>query len=162
MAKETKAAVEKPAKEKQATNNDILNAILGLTDAIKGITTRAEAPRELPKAEPVTTGAVAPSQSKFPVPTEYREIVDFVLNKKFNIDISYQADSAAFEFAVLVPEEYSNAGKPHWETYHEDRRSRVIGNALGVNGVREWVQKIYDNFGPEMKSRITFDRGQIA
>jgi hypothetical protein len=83
------------------------------------------------------------------------------LNKKFDIQINYMPDTSAFELAVLVPQEYSNAGKPHWEMYHEDRRSKVIENALGITGVREWMTQIYENFGPETKSKIAFERTQI-
>ncbi len=107
-----------------------------------------------------TATASISSTSEFPIPYEYQELINTILNKKFRIEIKYPGDAAAFEFAVLVPQEYSNAGKPHWDTYHEDRRSKVILNAYGANGVREWVTQIYENFPPETKSRITYDRSQ--
>ncbi len=93
-----------------------------------------------------------------PIPTEYIQIMEEVLNKKFDIQVEYMPDTSSFELAILVPKEYSNASQPHWDTFHEDRRSKVIENALGVTGVREWITQIYENFGNETKSRITLDR----
>lgn len=101
------------------------------------------------------------SKGQHPIPIEYRHTVDTILNNRFGIELEYLPDGAAFQFSVLVPEEYSNAAKPHWETYKEDRRSKVISNALGVNGVREWATLIYENLGMETKARITHDRALL-
>ncbi len=106
---------------------------------------------------PVSTGQV----NQFPIPFEYRNAVDTILNKKFGLEISYPSDGVGFDFQVLVPKEYSNAGEPHWSTYGEDRRSKVIANAFGINGVREWLNLIYNNLPMETKNKVTFDRGQI-
>lgn len=97
----------------------------------------------------------------FPIPVEYREIVNDLLNKKFEIEIKYLADSASFEFGILVPKEYSNSSESHWQTYKEDRRSKVIQNAYGANGVREWVLHVYDNLSQEIRSRVAYDRAQL-
>ena len=112
------------------------------------------------KAEPIPEQPVINVQveSKFPIPAEYVEVVHTVLNKNFGINIEYASDAPQFTFDILVPEKYSNAGKPHWETYKEDRRSKVILNALGITGVREWAQKVYDNLTPEVKAQINIDR----
>lgn len=155
-----------PTKE----NDALLKAISDLTEAVSKINEKflkEEDTKPIVIVSPVanvttpTATASAPTESQFPIPFEYTEIVNTVLNNKFKVDIKYQPDNAAFEFHILVPEEYSNAGKPHWDTYHEDRRSKVILNAYGANGVREWVTKVYENFNPEMKSRITYDRAQL-
>lgn len=96
----------------------------------------------------------------FPVPYEYQELVNTLLNKHFSIEINYLPDAASFEFSILVPQKYSNASASHWATYKEDRRTKVIQNVLGANGVREWVLKVYENFPTETKSAITYDRAQ--
>lgn len=97
---------------------------------------------------------------KYPIPVEFREATDLILNKKFEIEIDYLPDVASFQFSVLVPREYSNAGNFHWETHKEDRRSKIIENAMGINGVREWSMKIYENLSSEIRSKIFYDRTQ--
>ena len=143
---------KKEAKKLEVSNEDIVNKLGELSKAVADITERLNTPN-------VPTVAVV-EKNLLPVPTEYREIVNSTLNKKFGIEIAYPSDTASFEFSILVPKEYSNAGLPHWETHKEDRRSRVIINALGVNGVREWATKVYENFSNETRSQIAFDRAQ--
>lgn len=120
---------------------------------------------KLDKPEPVVLSraipAAATSTSAIPIPSDYRQTVDTILNQSFGIEIRASTYIPGFDFSIMVPQAYSNAGKPHWETYKEDRRSRVILSALGLNGVREWTQKVYDNFDTETKTRITMDRTAI-
>ena len=96
--------------------------------------------------------------TKLPVPKEWQEAVDTILNKKFTVEVEYSADTPTFGFSILVPKEYSNATKPHWDTFHEDRRTRVVENAQGVAGVKQWVERVYNNFDNETKAKITSDR----
>lgn len=176
MADET-TKVEKPkaTKKPAVTNDEILAAVKGTTDAVMALVEVMKSKTVVSynadardashletatvQAAPTPTGPVA--KSTFPVPIEWKDIVENTLNKEFGIEIAPEGDTASFGFSILVPQKYSNAGKPHWETYHEDRRTRIIPHALGLNGVREWVTKIYENFDPETKSRITFDRAQL-
>ena len=134
--------------------DDLAKQVATLTDIV---TKLVEDQKAAPKVEVKAVPAVS-VESAIPVPADYRSLVDSILNQSFGIDLKPASDVAAFDFAILVPQSYSNAGKPHWETYKEDRRSRVILSALGLNGVREWVQKVYDNFDAETKTRITMDR----
>ena len=108
----------------------------------------------------ITTAQPTETTSKYPIPVEFREATDLILNKKFEIEIDYLPDVASFQFSVLVPREYSNAGNSHWETHKEDRRSKIIENAMGINGVREWSMKIYENLSSEIRSKIFYDRTQ--
>lgn len=101
------------------------------------------------------------SAPKFPIPYEFQELKNTVLNKEFGIEIDYIPDQVAMHFHILVPKKYSNAGAPHWETYKEDRRSQVIANALGANGVRSWMEQVYNNFSEATKSLIMYDRAQV-
>lgn len=159
----------KPEKVKKVTvtNEDILKAVGGMSDAVLQLVETLKKPDPAPAIKGreftvTTTGLVRPGptspSTNFPVPIEWRELVDSTLNKQFGVEVSPDGDTASFGFSIIVPEKYSNAGKPHWETYHEDRRTRVISHALGLNGVREWTTKVYENFDPETKSRIAFDR----
>lgn len=100
----------------------------------------------------------APVEPTVPVPSAFSEAVKTILNDKFTIDIGYEAERPVFSFAVLVPKEYSNAGAPHWELYKEDRRVKIVSNEDGVHGVKQWLEKVYNNFDNETKARITSDR----
>jgi len=130
---------------------DIKDALVSLSDRVGALEAKPE-PAKTPEV-------VAPVvDSKFPIPVDYQDAVDTILNKHFKIELTYPTDQAAFEFTIFVPEKYSNAGKPHWDMYGCDRRTRVIQNALGLLGVREWCTKVYENFSAETKAAITMDR----
>lgn len=93
-----------------------------------------------------------------PVPADYLAVVKEVLNDKFRVEIEYSSNTPNFGFSILVPQTYSNAPKPHWDMFKEDRRTRVIENGKGLNGVKEWAERVYNNFDNETKARITSDR----
>lgn len=141
---------------------DVLSAIDNLAETI-GTSLKPKGPETSVQPVPTepTQNVTAPTDFQFPIPVEYREAIDTILNKRFGIDVKYLGDTAAFEFSILVPKGYSNAGEKHWETYHEDRRSKIILNAFGSNGVREWATQVYQNFGPEIQSLIVHDRAEL-
>ena len=141
--------------KKEVTNEDVLRAVGGLTVAVTQLVELQKPKVPIAPAEVEPT----PARTSFPIPLEYRELVNTLLNKHFEIDINYTgADS--FEFSILVPKKYSNASEAHWQTHKEDRRTKVIQAAYGANGVREWVTKVYENFPDTTKSAITYDRAQ--
>lgn len=107
---------------------------------------------------PVEAPAPIEEKAAFPVPSEWSEAVNTTLNKRFKVEVDYNSDTPTFGFSILVPKEYSNASKNHWEMYKEDRRTRVINNADGVGGVKQWVERVYNNFDNETKAKITSDR----
>lgn len=147
------------AKEKSPTIRDLMEETKKLRESVEILVNqRAEKP---PEPAPQPAPPSVPPESQFPIPLEYREIVDTALNKSFGIDIRYLSDTASFEFSILVPKKYSNAGEGHWQTYHEDRRSKVLLNAYGANGVRDYVTQVYNNFPEETKSAITYERAQL-
>ena len=158
-----KAPVVTREEEILGTMQDIMKIVKNLEKRVDDVTATVKPSVPIAGSAPASSPSVSGSPSSlFPIPAEFREVVDTVLNKKFDIQIEYLSDSASFLFSILVPKEYSNASPAHWQSMHEDRRTRTILNALGANGVREWATKVYDNFDPETKSRITFDRSQIG
>ena len=118
---------------------------------------KTEAVEVAPVEIPAEAAPEAPKNA-MPVPTDWEDAVHSILNKKFTVEVDYNADTPTFGFSILVPKEYSNASKPHWDTYHEDRRTRVIDNAQGAGGVKQWVERVYNNFDNETKAKITSDR----
>lgn len=109
---------------------------------------KVETPVEVKKEEP----------KEYPVPMDYRDAVDTILNPSFGIRITPSRDLPQFEFAIIVPKEYSNAPKAYWEMYHEDVRPRMINYADGLNGVTDWCGRVFNNFNPEIKAKIVADR----
>lgn len=160
---------EKKEKKVRISNEQIYEVLVEIKNAlVHPVREIGEAPKGTGFAPdiPANRGAIdagqQPAQSSgIPIPYDFREAVESTLNKKFGIDIEYKQETAAFAFSILVPKEYSNAGEPHWQANGEDRRTRVIQNAMGVNGVREYAQLVYENFPQEIKSRIVFDRGTL-
>ena len=72
------------------------------------------------------------------VPVDLLKAAKDILGEKFSFECDALKDRPAFMFTVIVPKEYSNSDV-------EDKRSRVIDNALGANGVREWCSLIKAN-----------------
>lgn len=140
--------------KKKASIEDVLEALKKLTAALA-------APKTTEPASAPPPPASIKMEHGFPIPYEYQELVKTMLNKEFAVDIKYLPDAASFEFSILVPKKYSNAPENHWLTYNEDRRTKVIQNAYGANGVREWVLQIYENFPQTTQSLITYDRAQL-
>lgn len=146
-----------PEEKKEPTIGDVLTVLQGMNDRIS----KLEEPKAPEQSTEPTVSAPKPEdkpKSDIPVPAEWKEAVKSVLNERFQVEVDYNADTPTFAFSILVPQEYSNAGKNHWELYKEDRRTRVINNSDGASGVKQWVEKVYNNFDNETKAKITSDR----
>lgn len=89
---------------------------------------------------------IATPEIQHPVPSEFVDLIVAILNSKFTATIQYAGDRPEFMFTIVVPDEYTIA--------HPDFRSKVIANAEGINGVRDWVNKVYSSFDPETKAKI--------
>jgi len=96
--------------------------------------------------------------SNVPVPTEYRKIVDEVLNQKFGIKIEPLSDSPQFIMTVVVPSEYSPITPEEKQMMGADLRSATLSYVDALSKIRIWVEKIYKSFNPEMQSKILFER----
>lgn len=93
-----------------------------------------------------------------PVPLQYREEVDKVFSKEFGIHMRYAGEG--FHFTIVVPDKYSSRTPEEKALGVPDLRLKVIEHGLGVNGVKEWIDLVYKNFGPEVQALITADRLQ--
>lgn len=140
---------------------EVLNEIKGLREDLKHILEPKQSIAPLVdtlKAPLILTPE--PEKPHIPVPAEYQEEKNKVLNQDFGLEVSYPSDGRpVFEFSVIVPEKYSNMTQSQKEaTKGIDKRPLVIENALGINGVRQWLERVYKNLGPEAQARITADR----
>lgn len=149
-------------------NSQLLESLDILTKSMKDLTSRVETlenklkkveflpekPQEIPQIP--QEKKEAPQAMKYPIPLEYRDLVDTVLNKKFGISIEYMGGN--FAFTIVVPEEYSSLTADEKKLLGADLRTKIITYAEGINGVRQWVEQVYKNFNPEIQAGIVSDR----
>jgi len=171
MSKAKDNKKDKPLKE--PTTNDLLRVLLtymkGLAEEVQVLREEIkpktiEAPLPVPKEmkEGVEEQlATPPNKSNFPIPTEYRDIVDSILNKEFGLEMTPLSDQPAVQIAIVVPKQYSNATPDHIKMYGSDKRSKVIKFSEGVNGLRDWADKVAKNLGTEAMTKISIAREQV-
>ena len=140
-----------------------LEAIQDLTKRVEALEEKASIPvlAETPKVVELaqdTAASVTAQPTLAPVPLEYRLLVDNTLNRAFGVEIIPRSDAPLFEFAILVPDKYSTMTPAYKEMYKTDRRPKVMGYADGANGVRDWCEKVFNNFNPDMRALIVADR----
>ena len=111
--------------------------------------------RSLPQ---ITNESLPEQPVSQPVPFEYKQLVENTLNRAFGVDILPRADLPAFEFIISVPQKYSNASSAHWEMYKSDKRPKMITYSEGLLGVRDWCERVFNNFNQDMKTMIVTDR----
>lgn len=136
----------------------VLEALKDLKEAFnKPITSQApslmenrQLPKEQPKApEPINT---------IPIPAEFRQQVDSVLNKDFGIEIEGTGDPLSMLFTIVIPDKFSRLSLSQKEASMRDISPKVIDRALGINGIKEWCDKVYSTFAPEIQAQIVADR----
>jgi hypothetical protein len=148
-------------KELEQNLIEMAKAIKELAQDVAELKASKVAPVQRPIPNPTSTSTaintgITSSQSGFPVPPEYREIVSKTLNKYFGMEIEYTV--AGFMFTIIVPEKYSTLTDKQKELIKVDKRTKLIPNFEGVNGVRTWAELVYSSFSNEFKSLITADR----
>lgn len=155
--------------------NDKLDKIADSLGKLVEVLQAPSVPRVLPSATPtvqVPPPPVAPAAvvtpplpdtpfKDYPIPVQYRECVDNVLNKDFGIRIEPLPDSPAFMFVIVVPEKYSSMTPEQRALQGADIRPKVTSYADGTNGVRLWCEKVYNNFNPDMRAKIMAERTQL-
>ena len=154
----------------------VAEAINGLADAIKKLESKLgvleakvlekiEKPGTTQVYNPPTASTQAPetlekTEPRMPFPKEWRDVIDTVLNVKFDATVKY-LDNANFELTIYVPREYSNATKTEWDMNKCDRRIKIMPNHLGAAGVRDYATLVAENLGHEMRTKIGEDRAKI-
>jgi hypothetical protein len=113
--------------------------------------------RELPNVPELETEPSPPPPS-YPVPTEFRAVVDEILNKEFGVEVVPISDSPAFHFMVNVPDKYSTISEEFRRMYKKDMRTKVVTYSEGAVGVRAYLDKIWTSFNPTIQALIVNDR----
>lgn len=144
---------------KTVSVEEVLQQVAALATQVQALTDKMSTPVASTPA-PRNPAFIPPATASngTHIPQEYVQMVHSILNQKFKIDIEFSPALPAFDFIVQVPKEYSNAPQPHWDMYGCDKRNRMIMNALGSEGVREYLNLIYNNLSMEARARITAER----
>ena len=116
-----------------------------------------EPPME-PLKEEVKTNSTKKKRNSDPIPPDFSDIVRNTLNKNFTVELFSRTDAPLMELHIVVPDKYSTMTVEAKEMVKRDIRTRVISYAEGVNGVREFAEKVYNSFTPEYRSQIVADR----
>lgn len=150
----------------------VSEAITLLAEAIKGLETKVDSLKSptltVTTGEQHSTVTVPPfsvsneNSSNDIFPQQWRQIVNERLNHKFKSSVVYRSDMPCFELSIWVPKEYSNVPKGHWDLNKEDRRMKVIENAMGEIGVREYIDKIAENLGSDIMMRVHEDAQKLV
>jgi hypothetical protein len=146
-------------KKKAVTNGEVLDAILSLGEQIKKTLEVIKTPERMSDDELLSSGVMnEPTENKYPVPYEYRQIIDEILNKSFGISVEPMSDTPAFTLTIIVPDKYSTMSPAQREMYKVDIRPKILTYADGINGVRLWAEKVLSSFNAEKKTTILQDR----
>lgn len=141
-----------PVSTPEEPNSQLMDILLSITADIKNLKTdwqefQKAYPRSpevfsigkaLVEAQPMEVKQENGSTFLTQVPVDLLKAAKEILGEKFSFECDALKDRPAFMFTVIVPKEYSNSDV-------EDKRSRVIDNALGANGVREWCSLVKAN-----------------
>jgi len=143
----------------KSKNEELLEAVLGLTNRISNIEKKLEDKVEV-KEDKV---AVPEVEKTDPVPFEYKKNVADVLNKHFVVEVKNGQRIAegtdGFQLIIVVPDKYSSATKDQKDVLDgRDIRVKMIPYHSGESGVREWAEKVLSSFPGEMQTIINEDR----
>jgi len=158
-----------PNKSKQSPNKPsntlsaLIDCVLQLSENFKELSAKIDRMTEQPVKEEVKpiiaeTKAV---EHKFPVPMEYREIVNTSLNGNFILNIEPVSDRPAFILNIFVPDKYSNITEEQKKILGGDLRTKVIDYTDGIVGVRSYVELVYRSFSPGVQAQIVMDRANL-
>ena len=98
------------------------------------------------------------TETKYPIPIEYQQILNESLNYKFGLKIDYFTDRPEFHLHIMVPDEYSSLTLDEKQQTHIDMRSKVIPFSRGASGVKEWADMVFNSFNVEFKAKIRADQ----
>lgn len=126
-----------------------------LTDKNPAVSIKVPDPYNINSAPP-TVAADNTSTGAFftQVPVDIQAVAQKILGEKFTFEIESLKDQPAFLFTVVVPSEYSPL-----RGVEQDKRSKIIPNVAGLNGVSEWCEIVKGNIvrflGQNITSRVT-------
>ena len=106
----------------------------------------------------VTQATQTPQETLYPVPMEFRHLVDDLLNKNFGVEIAPSPDSPSFNLIIIVPDKYSTISDDYRKMYGRDIRPKMVTYSEGIIGVRAYLEKVWSSFNPTIQALIVNDR----
>lgn len=162
--KESQKETQKEDSKSSITLNPILEPTLDLKSEIQELKTRVDnleknlegmnsiIPKELNGGKTdISQEAKAEIVEDYPIPEDFKDIVETTLNKRFRMRLHPMKDTPAYLFTIIVPSIYS-------KITDEDIRPKVIQHGEGVNGVRMWAEKVFSSFDHGLQEKIISDR----
>ena len=139
----------KPVEPEAAQQKQLVEILTLLSNDIKNL---KDEMAELKKPAEVFSIGVRPVQSApveikqendtmflTQVPVDLLKVAREVLGDKFQFECEAMKDRPSFAFTVVVPSEYSLVAEG------VDKRTKIIENSLGMNGVRDWCALVKQN-----------------
>ena len=152
------------------TKDNVLEAIISLNNIISKLDERLvkleTPPTDAVSADVTSTGTTQVEESD-PVPFEFRQVVDEVLNKFFEVRVKNGAKISdnvdGFVLTIVVPDKYSTATEYQKQSVGgEDIRVKAIPYSLREIGVKEWCDKVWGTFNEDIQGQITEDKTKDA
>ena len=137
----------------KVTLEDVANLIVGMNerlgkveDAQKPKTATDQIQEHMDKASEPKKESDGAIQEKFLHPS-YKEVIENTLGNQFEAWQTYEeTDDAHFMFHILIPPQLSpSKDNKSGKKVLPDIRSKAISHAEGINGVKEWCQKVRGN-----------------
>lgn len=92
-----------------------------------------------------------------PFPPEYREYIDTRLNKHFSAEVR-PFSGTQIELRIIVPDRYSTAKPELRKDLGGDLRLKILDSVLGLAGVKDYVDQVWNTFSLDYQASITADR----
>lgn len=149
------SSVKKPAQpqKKKDRISRLEDKVDKLVDIIEAVVEQKPEKKEEKKPEPKIKDADGSAQDQH-IPRDYINLVKEMLGEDFGLKIDYFTDRPEFMLSIIVPKKFSSLDGNNYDERGGDVRSRVIKNAEGINGVREWVKMVHDNVTRYMNEQI--------
>lgn len=144
----------------ESPKSPIWKAVHDIQDRLEAIEKTIDEALKSKAADPVpaVTETKPETTEVFPVPAEYRRLVDTELNKEFGIKVIPRNDSPQFEILITVPNKYAQMSDEYRKLYGSDIRTRVLSFADAANGVKQFCELVFKSFNPTIQAMIVSDR----
>ena len=150
------------AKKAEVSDTDLLEAIKGLTQVLVERLPEPKVKTAEAEEDFLTASTVPMAEASDPVPFEFRQVVDEVLNKFFEIRVKNGAKISdnvdGFVLTIIVPDKYSTATEYQKQSVGGDLRVKAIPYALREIGVKEWCDLVWKTFNEDIQGQVTEDR----
>lgn len=127
---------------------DLVGVVSALTEKVEKLVPKTQwvaKPEERSSVVKDMEAKMAPVLNDVPVPPKWRAMVDEILGTDFGLNVIYPDQGSGFMFQILVPKDKSNASKSYLEFYKVDVRTKALAGSEGIDGIKEFCEKVKTN-----------------